>query len=74
MQQSKMNLSDDLVILINRLALNGDIRMAGIVLQTYVIRSWKLETEVARQYVIQYFQDHYPKQLQRYVKKRRKRN
>lgn len=42
MQQSKMNLSDDLVVLLNRLALNGDIRMAGHVLQAYLIRFWKM--------------------------------
>ncbi len=72
MQQSKERLSDELVVLLNRLALNGDIRMAGHVLHAYVSRFWKLEREVAREYVIQYFQEHYPKQLQRYLKRRKK--
>lgn len=72
MQQRKESLSDDLVVLLNRLALNGDIHMAGHVLQAYINRFWKLEKGVARQYVIQYFQEHYPKQLQRYLKKRKK--
>jgi hypothetical protein len=74
MQQNKMNLSDDLVVLLNRLALNGDIRMAGHVLHAYVIRFWKIERDVATRFVIGYFEKHYPKQLQRYVKKRRQRN
>jgi len=74
MQQSKMNLSDDLVVLLNRLALNGDIRMAGHVLQAYLIRFWKMERDDATKFVICYFEKHYPKQLQWYVKKRRHRN
>lgn len=74
MEQNKVSLSDDLVILLNRLALNGDIHMAGHVLQAYVSRFWKMEKDVATRFVILYFEKHYPKQLQRYLKKRRQRN
>ncbi|EMT50029.1 hypothetical protein I532_24617 [Brevibacillus borstelensis AK1] len=74
MQQNKMNLSDDLVVLLNRLAQNGDIRMAGHVLHAYLIRFWKMERDDATRFIICYFEKHYPKQLQRYVKKRRHRN
>jgi len=74
MEQNKIGLSDDLVILLNRLALNGDIRMAGHVLQAYIIRFWKMEKDVTTRFVILYFEKHYPKQLQRYLKKRRQRN
>lgn len=67
MEQSKQSLSDELVVLLNRLALNGDIHIAGHVLYAYVSRFWRLERDVAKQYVIQY-----PKQLQWYLKNRKK--
>ncbi|GAA4718052.1 hypothetical protein GCM10023228_25870 [Brevibacillus fulvus] len=72
MQQSKESLSDELVRLMNRLSLNGDIHMAGRVLHAYATGFWRLERKIAREYVIQYFQENYPKQLQRYLKKRKK--
>ncbi|MCG5251360.1 hypothetical protein [Brevibacillus agri] len=73
MQQNKMMLSDDLLVLLNRLALNGDIRLAGHVLQSYIIRFWKIDSDTARHYVIWYFEKYYPKQFQRYLKKQQQR-
>lgn len=72
MEQSKQSLSDELVVLLNRLALNGDIHITGHVLYAYVSRFWRLERDVAKQYVIQYFQENHPKQLQWYLKNRKK--
>ncbi|WP_134686495.1 hypothetical protein [Brevibacillus migulae] len=68
MQQNKTVLSDELVILLNRLALNGDIRMAGHVLYAYFIRFWKID-DTARFYVSKYFEKHYPKQLHPQISK-----
>lgn len=73
MQQNKLMLTDDLVVLLNRLACNDDIRMAGHVLHSYIIRFWKMDGDTARQYVIRYFEKYYPKQFKRQMKRRKHR-
>lgn len=71
MQQTRMNLPNDLVVLLNQLAQNGDIRMAARVLHVYIIRFWKVDGNVASQYVRKYFEKYHSKQLQRYLRMRK---
>jgi len=57
-----------MVTLLRQLVMQNQIRMAGLVLQTYFVRKWKIEQELAKRYVRGYFAKYYPKQLERYLK------
>lgn len=65
----KRGLPKDITVLLRQLVVNGQIRMAGLVLRTYFIREWELEEELANRYVRGYFAKHYPKQLERHLKR-----
>jgi hypothetical protein len=49
--------------------MQNQIRMAGLVLQTYFVREWKIDEELANRYMRGYFAKFYPKQLERHLKR-----
>lgn len=65
----KKLIADEMTSLLRQLVMQNQIRMAGLVLQTYFIREWKIAEELANQYVRGYFAKYYPKQLDRHLKR-----
>lgn len=63
------HIADEMNTLLRQLVMQDQIRMAGLVLQTYFVRNWKVEESLAKQYVRGYFAKYYPKQLERHLKR-----
>ena len=64
----KRQISDDMTVLLRQLVMQNQIKMAGLVLRTYLIRHWKIDERLAGKFTLLYFSKHYPKQLERYQK------
>lgn len=65
----KRQIADEMVTLVRQLVAQNQIKVAGLVLQTYFIRVWKKEKDIAAHYVRAYFKKHYPEQLERHLKR-----
>lgn len=68
----KQKLPEDLEKLLRQLVCNGSVPMAGRALQLYAWRCMKLDRESANTFVLQYFEDVFPKDLERYRNKQRR--
>lgn len=64
----KQQIADEMTVLLRQLVMQYQIRMAGLVLQTYFVREWKVEESIANRYVRGYFAKYYPKQLERHLR------
>lgn len=62
-------IAEGMTVLLMQLVAQNQIRIAGLVLQTYFVREWKLEKPLANWYVRAYFAKHFPKQLERHLKR-----
>lgn len=65
----KKQITDEMTSLLRQLVMQNQIRMAGLVLQTYFVREWKIDEELANRYMRGYFAKFYPKQLERHLKR-----
>lgn len=66
-------LPDDVERLLRQLVCNGSIQMAGMVLKLYACRCLKLDGKAANAFVLGYFEEVYPKELERYRNKQKQR-
>jgi hypothetical protein len=57
-----------MVILLKRLAMNGQLQMAKLVLFTYFRRVWKEDELVAVYYAQKYLEKYFPKQYRKHNK------
>jgi hypothetical protein len=59
--------SEEMVVLLKRLVMNGQLQMAKLVLHTYFRRVWKEEEQLAGYYVQKYLEKYFPKQYKKYI-------
>lgn len=62
----KKGLPVEMEELLKQLVMNGDIRMAGIVLFAYCRRMYQVDEGTAARWMVAYFEREFPRQLQRY--------
>ncbi len=60
--------SEEIEVLIRQLVVNNHLCMAAHVLKNYLIRSWKVEEELAHKYMQVYFRKYYSREVERYQK------
>ncbi|MDN3451089.1 hypothetical protein QMA09_12895 [Planococcus sp. APC 3906] len=65
-------LSEGMEKLVRQLVCNGSVTMAGRVLQLYACRCLKLDRESASAFVLQYFEDVFPKELKHHRNKQKR--
>jgi len=65
----KRQIADEMVALIRQLTMQNQIKMAGLVLQSYFQRVLKIDEELSAAYVRLYFQKFFPVQLERHLKR-----
>lgn len=65
-------LPEDVERLLSQLVCNGSIQMAGMALKLYACRCLKLDGKAANAFVLRYFEDVYPKELERYRNKQKR--
>lgn len=61
----KRKIANEMTVLLMQLVAQNQIRIAGLVLQTYFVREWKLDDSLSSRYVRAYF----AKQLERLLKR-----
>jgi hypothetical protein len=66
MQIDEKKLSKDMQVLLKQLVMNGGIRMAGTVLNTYCRRMYQVEVDTAARWTTAYFEREYPRHLERH--------
>lgn len=71
---SNKQLPEELIVLLRQLVMQGQIRIAGMVLQSYFLRFWKIDRELAEHYVVRYFRKYYPSQLSKHQKRKARAN
>jgi len=64
-----LNIPDVLIEALKQLTKNGDIKMAGLLLNMYFIRNWKVKEPIAKHYTIKWFEKYFPNELKRYFHK-----
>lgn len=65
----KREIPEEVRVQVQRLTVQGQIMVAGAMLNTFFRRVWKVEDELASQYVKRYFQKYYPVQLEKHQKR-----
>jgi len=65
----KKQIAVEMTTLLRQLVMQNQLVMAARVLETYFLRMWKIDEELAVAYVRLYFRKYYPKQLERHVKR-----
>ena len=64
--------SEDMEMLLRQLVCNDSISMAGRALQLYACRCLKMDKQAASAFVLQYFEEVFPKELERYRNKQKR--
>ncbi|WP_037285740.1 hypothetical protein [Saccharibacillus sacchari] len=65
----KENLPIAMQELLRQLVVNGDIRMAGIVLYAYCRRKYQANDETAARWMVAYFRREFPHEMERHASK-----
>lgn len=65
----KRGLPEALTQVLRQLVMNGQFRIAGIVLHTYCLRTYSVDEETAARWIVTYFHREFPQQLQKHRKR-----
>lgn len=64
--ETKRKLPEELTLLLQRLVMQGQIRIAGTLLYAYFKRIYQLEDDIAAHYMRRYFEIHHSDHLQKH--------
>jgi hypothetical protein len=67
--ERKKEIPEEVRVQLQRLVIQGQIMVAGAMLNTFFRRVWKIEDLLALQYVKRYFQKYFPVQLEKHRKR-----
>jgi hypothetical protein len=62
----KLGLPEDITILIKQLAVNGKVRLAGVILHSYFRRFYNVDDTVAARWISIYFQREFSKEFSKH--------
>lgn len=70
--EPKIVVTKDMEVLMTHLVRNGQMRMAGHVMISFLVRSFRLDNQEAKHYMVQWIYARFPTELRAYYKYRYK--